>query len=371
MGLSLRAATLLAGLLACSTACLTLQERGDEPIRSILYLGPDDLGQTELFRLNVGEQMPTQMTDERRNVLDFAPSPDGSQVVFAAGDESDGTELWLIDASGGQRRHLLTCERAWCLQMVWHPDGRRLAYERRDLGEGAIPGVPRLWWLDVATAETIPVLEDDVSISQGASFSMDGSWLSYVGTPEEGIFIINLNDGRSLNVASEVGTRAVWSPDGRSLIIRNNQLVVLHGSEDDKHQEHSHEFGQGVHLFRVSVPEGEIMRISGDGIVDDASPGWSPDGEWLVVGRMQPRTSMGRQLWLMRPDGREAHSLTDRPEIHHGLPIWSPDGEFILLQRLSVLEADARPALWLYDVNTGEFSHIVESGFQATWLPRS
>ncbi|MCA9872465.1 MAG: hypothetical protein KC441_02390, partial [Anaerolineales bacterium] len=78
---------------------------------------------------------------------------------------------------------------------------------------------------------------------------------------------------------------------------------------------------------------------------------------------------MGKQLWLMRADGRGATAVTADADMHFSQPAWSPDSGQIVMQGYSLAEPDAEPALWLVDVATGELRKIVSPGTQPEWLP--
>jgi Tol biopolymer transport system component len=78
---------------------------------------------------------------------------------------------------------------------------------------------------------------------------------------------------------------------------------------------------------------------------------------------------MGKQIWLMRPDGSEAHYLTNDTDIHSGLPEWSPDSRYLLYQRYPLKELGAQPGVWLLDIQTGKTQELVKPGNRPTWLP--
>jgi Tol biopolymer transport system component len=78
---------------------------------------------------------------------------------------------------------------------------------------------------------------------------------------------------------------------------------------------------------------------------------------------------MGRQLWLMRADGSDAHALTNDADVHYGPFAWSPDGRYILLQRYDLAEPYARAAIGLLEVGTGIMREVAAPGMQPAWLP--
>ena len=333
----------------------------------ILYLAPDSGGISQIFTAQFEADTKIvqreRVTEATADILFFALAP-GGQLAYTVQESETDTAIWLADSNGRNAHHLLSCPQATCDQLVWHPDGRRLVYERRDLAE---IGSPHLWWLDTETGDSITVLADEDEASSGAQFSADGQWISYVAHETEGIEVYNFVDGRRLNFSSGTGRPAIWEPGAASLLISDYDLVVFHGSDDEDHQSHSHDFVQAVHLFLTELDRPAQTEIGGDLPSDDASPAWSPDGEWLVMGRKVPRTTMGRQLWLMRPDGSEAREMTDAPEIHHGLPAWSGDGRYILFQRFPVLESEATAGIWLLDIESGEQMEIAEIGRLPIW----
>jgi Tol biopolymer transport system component len=322
----------------------------------ILYVAPDTQGNDQIFTLPSLGSAPVQLTQEDIGIWDYAIAPDGTTITYAAMRQDGGSDLWQIASDGTGRRQLIDCVEAACSGAVWSPDGRRMVYERRKmLVEGAAPGPPRLWWLDGSTAETAAVFQDNQWLGYGARWSPDSQWLSYVSPSNQGVQVYNINDGRNFLIPSRMGGLAVWSPLGDALLVTDIQRQ---------------EEGFAVHLLKADPTSGQLTDLSGqDANVEDGSPVWSPDGGWIAFTRKIAGASMGKQLWLMRPDGREAHYLTNEPDIHHGLPEWSPDNRYLVYQRYPLKELGAQPAVWLLDIQTGQNQELIMPGNRPTWLP--
>ncbi|MCP4419643.1 MAG: hypothetical protein GY805_23785, partial [Chloroflexi bacterium] len=334
----------------------------------VLYLAEDGTNILQLFLASEPEWQPKQLTSETADILNYAPSPDGSQIAYAITLPGDSTIIRLFtlkNQSASTPQTVLTCENAECSQLLWHPDGRRLLYERRKPPNFSRP---QLWWLDTITGETVLLLEKETAVSSNARFSPNGNWVSFAASPDEGLVLYNFVDGRSQTFPSDVGTAAAWHPLGKQLLIQNSRAVVFHGENNDTHSEHDHDFSIAVSLYLATLGTKETQLLSSDGAYDDGNPAWSPDGEWIAFGRRLARTSTGRQLWLMQADGSKAHALTEDISVHFGPPSWSPNGRFILFQQVNSNTPGQFPAIWLFEISTGKFRQIMANGLLPTWL---
>lgn len=322
----------------------------------LLYVAPDENSLDQLFSISLDGGEPAQLTQEPAGIFDYALSPDAATIAYSALREDGGSDLWAVSAHEGERTALLMCSGSVCSGVAWMPNSDRLVYERRVmLVAGAAPGPPRLAWLSLTTGDTVAVFEDNQIIGYGATWSANGQWLSYVAPSSQGIQVYNVQDGRNLIIPSRMGSTAVWNPQSDSLLVSD----IQRGDE-----------GFVVHLLRGSPARGELSDISGQNErVEDSSPAWSPDGAWIAFTRKVAGASMGKQIWLMRPDGSEARYLTNDMEIHHGLPAWSPDGRFLAYQRFPLQEVGARPSVWVLDVESGQVREVVTPGNRPTWLP--
>src|SRR5262245_33610545 len=87
-----------------------------------------------------------QLTTSEDGVIDFEPSPDGTQIAFAQSTAKGGADLYVLTIDGGAVQQITNCVKALCQAPDWSPDGLRIAYERIELNK-ELPqvdqGVPR------------------------------------------------------------------------------------------------------------------------------------------------------------------------------------------------------------------------------------
>ena len=114
------------------------------------------------------------------------------------------------------------------------------------------------------------------------------------------------------------------------------------------------------------------MDLSSSPEVEDAAPAPDGQGRWVALGRrwLSPlRWTLGRQLWLMRPDGSEAHPVTHSPAFQHLAFAWGPTGRYLAFVRSDQAALAAPLEVWLFDVERGEMSRVVSNGYAPGWLP--
>ncbi len=323
----------------------------------VLWLAPDVADRYQVFLLDPTRPNaePVPITAAAGGVWDYAPAPDGSQVAYAAERPDGGSDLWLVSVNEPRTpRQALACSDAFCSGPAWHPDGQRLIYERRTLlnADGA-QGPPRLWWLDLASGETVPVFDDSQWLGFGANFSADGRWLSHVAPHKQAIYIYNLEDGRSLEVPTQMNEPAVWSPQADLL------LVVDMVASDE---------GYASHILRVNADSGQVVDLSASDTLGDASPAWSPDGREVAFTRRTRANPLGGEIRTMPATGGEGQLLFASSDFHHGGLSWSPAGRTLLMQRI-VLRQAGSPEVWQMDRSSGEMERLAPVGAWPRWLP--
>jgi len=350
-----------------------------------LYLALDGQERLQLF-VSEGETQ-RQLTDAEFGVWDYAVHPEGDSIAYSAvriakhppgtgrqdrreqsrrAADGDGADLWVVDRDGKNARLLLSCIDASCTAPAWSADGRRIAYERQELSESVIgvlsgPLTPHVWLLDPRTGDTEPLLTGpDGAPTPGRDprWSPTGQRLAFYDLSAGAVQVYDLQSGEQqfFDTLSGVGT---WDPGGEQMVIPD---LTFHGED-------SHAF-----LVRVDTTTRAVQNLDASETADDHMPRWSPSGEWIAFGRTalaDGTWTWGAQLWLMRPDGGEAHPLLADPEAHFGAFAWRPDGRALAYVRLSIDEmTDPRPVLWVVSLDDPEHPELVASdAILPGWLP--
>ncbi len=213
-------------------------------------------------------------------------SPGGDEVLFGA--EAEGAfNLHTVRADGTRLKW-----RARSLEgySFLSPDRRRLLLSMP--GEkGPIPG-----FLDLVSGEISPVLEGEC---RGASLSPEGLSLLCLG--REGLERVELPSGGAKVLSGRRRIESArFSPDGRRIILREGQaIVILDG-------------GTGKELEVLESLSGEAL----------AHPHLSPGGRWVISG--------SNGLFLTSVEEKTSIPLGHPTLSGARFPSFSPDGEKVL-----------------------------------------
>lgn len=313
---------------------------------------------------------PAQITKETFGVEDFAVSPDGTQIVYVARRADGGGDLRNISRDGSTVSDLLACPDDLCTAPVFSFDGLRLAFERHSLAEA---GTSQVQVLDLETAQLMSPGDDESHLTQSPRFARDGR-LSYFNRTLQAIAVYDFNARFTTFIPASSGEVGSWSPDGQFIvypeIIFPPEPTLAPESTHDPDEEHTDLFYS--HLLKVTVATNHTQNLSGEGVVEDASPVYSPSGGWLAFGRKllaQDQWTPGKQLWLMRADGSEAHVLSNEPLRNYSAFVWSPDEKQLVYMRFDVTDPSSLPELWVVNADGSNPRLLVAGGYLPEWLP--
>lgn len=318
-----------------------------------------------------------RMTSEPTDVLDFAISPDATQLVLVARDGPIATALWRIGLDGTRRTRLTPAtDAAVYTDPAWSPAGDLLLYVRRDLitpgtlgGGPGVPsanvipevGVPRVWAMTPDGRPLRRVYGQADETAEGPVWSPEGSTVVFREVSERQRatnLIISDLAAEPVKVPSGIVTRMTWSPDGRWLAYDE---AVAGGTRPSR-----------IMLVRA---DGSGRRpLLSEQPDPDTAPAWSPDGTVLAFVRRArdtpPSGAVGAvsEVWTAAPDGRIGHRLFGGEGRGCEDLRWSPDGGMLAATRYTVVGAAER-GVWVADADGTRARELVKNARHAAWVP--
>jgi hypothetical protein len=345
----------------------------------LLYLWPSG-GVADLYASGLDGAEPERLTQTEHGLREYTIGGQGSAVVYT-GVRSDGqADFYLLNLAGGEDTLLYACPvGSRCGSPALSEDGEVLAFEQADShpGPGAEPvqGISRVWIQPIPGGDPRQVSPDDHP-AMFPVWAPDGKLAYYDGTLRASVVLSGLDQAAVEVVAyvpNDLGLTGVWSADSSYLVFP--EIAFLHELESGPLP--ADEATEGAfysHLLRAQVPSlivSDLSAASGR-LTEDASPALSPDGEWLAFARkfLDPeRWTLGRQLWLARPDGEQARQLLDEPAFNHSALAWSADSRRLAYMRLDPSDLGQPPEIRVYDLQTGTDQLIRQRGTSPQWLP--
>jgi dipeptidyl aminopeptidase/acylaminoacyl peptidase len=265
-----------------------------------------------------GKSEPRQIT-KGDGESDARWSPDGKTLAFIA--RKDGTpQIHLMSADGSGSRPLTSLSTG-AGGPVWSPDGRKIAF----------------------TSEVWPGLADDAAQkAQSDRIEKSGvkalvfdrllyrHWNSYNGGRRSQLFVVDVADGRTIQLTKEdreVPPFSLGGPPDYAFSADSGKVYFTRGPSADREA-----WSTNADLCVVAVTGGEVTSLTADNLGWDGSPCPSPDGKWVAY-RSQAREGYESDLFrLMLLDlgtgtsGRIGATLTD----HVDEMAWLPDGKLMV-----------------------------------------
>ena len=309
---------LLVALLAAGCVVAIAQESEsagapDLPRHQILFARHSDEARRDydIWRICADGTQMASLVVEPGDQFSVTVSPDGGEFVYASREEGR-QDLWRRGFRGRSSVNL-TDHPADDSEPTWSPDGESVAFfSDRDAEK------PELYLLHLEEAR-IERLTEDHFHDAGAAWSPDGSaivFTRYFPDPEKGEHagdgeIIRLDlESRKEERLTELGGyngSLTYSPDG--------ETIAFHRAAEDR-----------VEIWLMDA-DGANPRPITDTYIDEYSPAWSPDGNWIVFTAGTGSDGHGTfDLWLMRPDGSDRRLLSAAANTEMS-PQWRP-GEY-------------------------------------------
>jgi Tol biopolymer transport system component len=256
------------------------------------------------------------LLDSHNTYKGISFSPDGSHIYYCPTiPKSPLSEILCMHRDGTGERQL-TDAPGYYSNIVWSPDGRRIAYEQlaKQYGDRS-PNICVVGIDGAGLKRQIPTKGFNV----WAWWSPDGAKLAYTyredQSPTAQILIVDVNRNDPPRKVCDMLTGYMqWSPDGRHLAIENWNVK------------------QETAVVDVERP-GAIKRVPGK------DPHWSSDGSKIAV--MQNECN----LLIFDVESGDIRRLTNDPHKKASLiyAAWSPDGSqiaYAVEDNLELIHAD-------------------------------
>jgi Tol biopolymer transport system component len=260
------------------------------------------------------------------------PGRNGLIVFSSTAGENVSPQLLSITPAGKGRRNL-TRNLLENVGGVWSPDGRRIAFVRRD-SRGSGSG------MFVMNADGSRPRR--VASGWNPACSPDGSLIAYIGSSPNGdreIHVVRA-DGqgdRTFEPSPDSATPPTWAPDGRrfATVTRGGRLTIFD---------------------LVNRTTRDVVA----GLSSESSPMWSPDGTTIAYA-----TARG-EIRLIRPDGSG-----ERVVARGVRAVWSPDGTRLAVVGESELHVgvDRRTLVVVRADGGGAVTLSRDLGDYASWSP--
>jgi Tol biopolymer transport system component len=307
-----------------------------------------------------GNSSPKQITQAQDAIWDYAPSPNGEQIVYAMLNTKGGVDLWTIDRDGQQNHILLDCGLDRCSTISWNKDSQKIVYNRQSAGVSpdAPLGAPRPWLMDTRTGETAPLYDDPQVIGYSPSWSPDGQKIASFDGVNGVIQILDLKSKKSTNIPSNFGLVGTWSIDSQSMYFTD---II----ESDS--------GNKVQGFKADVNSGQSQAIfTSKGLASNINfdnPLESPKGDVLAVGTQIDANNPGDQIWLISENDEHIQTVTNDPSYSYDEYSWNPSGDKLLFRGLKLGSAENKTTTFVWDLQTQQITLVAANSSNPFWLP--
>jgi Tol biopolymer transport system component len=303
--------------------------------------------------------LPATVATGRELTISHGPAG-GGLIVFGGvrwGTSTVSPRIYLVRADGGGLRRLTDTANVEDVDPAWRPDGRQIAFARRDA---------RGWRLYVMSADggRLRAISPTFSDARAPAWSPDGRRLVFVSLPlhppttgslSEQIAVINA-DGSGLRILTRntmfKGGAAlpVWSPDGQTILF-SGRMSLAQGARADvwsirpdgsglrrvivdasdpafSPDGHSIAFSRHGDLYTASSAGNLLRRLTRGYYADSAAPDWSPGGTQIAYATAlydKHQQQVGECLTIIDADGTHRHEITRRdPNFWATSPDWRP-----------------------------------------------
>jgi len=260
--------------------------------KGIFFINGKDSGFLSVYDLH------TKTSSDILSELAAQPtlSPDSRRLLYMTAPETMGSELWVADVDGNNKRKLASSGAARGIGVGdWSPDGKQVSYTQPEKG-----------------ADQLFVVNDDGSHPHKVQQSIEAVWSTTWG-----------RDGKDLYVSGTTGSvRAVrtlkTAADGSSGATELDEGCGYVGdaSADGKYLLMSSTYGEKLGIFELNLADRKCTALVPD--VTVFTPRFSRDGRYVLYAlSLKGEVTLNRVPWS---DGK----VTGKPELVLKVPFAFP-----------------------------------------------
>jgi len=242
-------------LTACSSMELNQAEHKLPSSDNLLFVGHDD-GDLDIYLTNMDTKEVIKLTQNSRDDVQPAWSPDGSKIVYAS-SEHGLYEIYTMNADGSGKQRITT-NQSMELSPQWSPDGTSLVY----ISDRA--GVEQIFRYDFATKKESQ-LTDSANSSINPFYSHDGKRIAYQERDGKKLYlnIMQADGSHAKKVLDKVTVNTfAWSPDSSQIAISGRK-------------------NRRTNIYVLDLASYELQQLT-DTAYNDTEPTWLPDGRGLI-----------------------------------------------------------------------------------------
>jgi len=285
-------------------------------------------------------------------------SPDGTRLAFIA-DRDGKPQLYVRWMDSGQTAKLTDLENPPA-GISWSPDGRQIVFTSLVSATppkiATLPSVPE----GAKWADAPKVYEDLIYRFNGPGYLKPGYSQVFVVAADGGAArqLTSGNFPHGPGVGDFGGSYAVWSPDGKFLI------VAMNGTTNYEYEPLHTE------LYELNVSNGSLKQLTHRN-GPNQSPDISPDGKLIAYTGFDDRYQ-GHQttyLYVANRDGSDPHVVTPKLDRDASTPHWAGDSKGIFFTyvdqgdtKLAYLPLDGSSKVLAEHLNAGGNFSIAKTG---------
>ncbi len=265
-------------------------------------------GSYEIYLMNIDGGNLRRLTTNSAHDSFPRFTPDGTGITFSSNLNGESTDIYFVNANGGNPVRLTSWNSNELSRASCSPDGTKIAFN------SDINGNDEIYVMDLEPDRVKQLLSDSSVSLQTPSFSADGKQLVYSAeladkTGELRILGTDGSRGKTILNTTSGSTYPRFSPDG--------QRIAFHQEAEGRWD-----------IFTVNSDGSELKNLT-QNTASDSIPNWMRNGQRLIFRTNREGGSLESEFYSMAWDGKNQLPL-ETAAGSVGWPSVSPDGEKLI-----------------------------------------